>query len=103
MIIARSLSLAVIFLPLFAAGQSKTANYFGDPIITDSTSTVMIPTRYSDEFLSTNKLAMGGGYYANIIFYNFVTDSSKTLFPKDAYIESVGQYNYTTRSYDYSS
>jgi hypothetical protein len=69
--------------------QKGPARYFGDPIWTDSLSTLFIPTRYNEEFLSSNKIALWGDYYANIIAYNFTTDTYKKVFEKDTFIQSM--------------
>ena len=70
----------------FGQKESKTAFYFGDPIVVDSSSTILIPTHYNSDFLSSNKIALWGDFYANIIFYNFISDSSKKLFKNDTFI-----------------
>jgi hypothetical protein len=69
--------------------QKGPARFFGDPLFTDSASTLFIPTRYSEEMLSANKIALGSDYYANIVVYNFTTDSYKKLFDNDTFIESL--------------
>ncbi len=85
---------------LFFAGLSttalcqKSAMYFGQPMFTDSLSTMFFPIRYNDELLSNNKIALLGDYYANIIAYNFTTDSYKTIFEKDTFIESIRNSSY---------
>lgn len=83
-----------------ALGQkgSKMAQYFGDPIVVDSLSTIIIPTRYNSDFLSSNKIALWGDFYANIIFYDFKTDSYKKLFESDTYIIGFN----TNNSYRYN-
>lgn len=68
---------------------SKMSYDFGHPLITDSSSTIIIPTLYETSFFSSNKLALWGNYYSNIIFYNFKTDSCKKLFQNDTYIVSL--------------
>ena len=82
--------------------QKGPVRYFGDPILTDSLSTLFIPTRYNEEFLSSNKIAFWGDYYANIVAYNFKTDTYKRIFDKDAFIESLrnSNYGYATRTND---
>jgi hypothetical protein len=82
--------------------QKGPARYFGEPILTDSLSTLFIPTRYNEEFLSSNKIALWGDYYANIVAYNFQTDTYKKVFDKDTYIESLrsNNYSYATRTAD---
>jgi hypothetical protein len=67
---------------------------FGKLIITDSASTIIIPTVYDVPLFTSNKLASGGNYYSNIIFYNFKTDSSKKLFTNDVYIVSFNKSDY---------
>lgn len=82
----------------FGQKSSKIAYYFDDPIVVDSSSIIIIPTRYNADFLTSNKIALWGNFYANIIFYNFITDSYKNLFDKDTYIFSLSRrYN----SYQY--
>ncbi len=82
--------------------QKGPARYFGEPILTDSLSTLLIPTRYNEEFLSFNKIAFWGDYYANMVAYNFQTDTYKKVFDKDTFIESVRSINdsYGTRTAD---
>jgi hypothetical protein len=65
----------------------KSENSLGNPILADSASTLFIPVLYNEALLSSNKIALIGGYYANLVVYNFVTDSYKRLFPKDTYIQ----------------
>jgi hypothetical protein len=62
---------------------------FGVPIVTDSTSTIFIPERYNEQFLSSAKISLWQ-YYANFIVYNFKTDTYKKLFGKETFIEVVG-------------
>lgn len=80
--------------------QKGPARHFGEPIITDSLSTLFIPTRYNEEFLSANKIAFWGDYYANILAYNFKTDTYKKIFDHDTFIESIRNvhYSYPTRA-----
>jgi hypothetical protein len=82
--------------------QKGPGRYFGEPIPTDSLSTLFIPIRYNEEFLSSNKIAFWGDYYANIVAYNFQTDTYKKIFDKDTFIESLrnGNYTYGTRTTD---
>ena len=82
--------------------QKGPARYFGEPILTDTLSTLFIPTRYNEEFLSSNKIAFWGDYYANIVAYNFLTDTYKKIFDKDTFIESlrINNYGYPTRTTD---
>ncbi|MEQ8470096.1 MAG: hypothetical protein RIC35_02880 [Marinoscillum sp.] len=75
-------------------GQKGNMTFFGDPILTDTSSTIFIPTRYSQEFSSSNKIAFWGDYYANFVIYNFEEDVYKKLFDKDVFIESFGARQY---------
>lgn len=76
-----------------------TRFYFEGPIITDSTSTLMIPVSYSVGLFTSNKLALWGSYYSNIIFYNFRTDSSFRLFPKETFIVNFNTFYYNKTSF----
>jgi hypothetical protein len=80
--------------------QKGASRFFGEPILADSNSTLVIPTRYNEEFLSVNKIAVWGGYYANLVFYNFKTDTYKKIFDQDTFIES---FQTTNSNYPYSS
>ncbi len=76
--------------------QKGPNRFFGEPIMTDTLSTLIIPTRYNQEFFSANKIAFWGDYYANMLIYNYKTDSYKKLFEKDTFIESFrGNGNYS--------
>jgi hypothetical protein len=83
--------LLLIFLSVSVLAQAqrsyKNENSLGNPILTDSTSTLFIPVLYNEQLLSSNKLAVWGGYYANLIVYNFVTDTSKKLFEDDTFVQ----------------
>lgn len=92
--IMRTIILVILFgLSLLSTdGQcqrsKESERQFGQPFLTDSVSTLFIPTRYSETLLASNKIAFWGDYYANIIVYNASTDTYKKLFEKDTYIES---------------
>ncbi len=80
------------------SGQDKKGSlYFDVPAITDSASTLMIPVQYSEGFFSSDKLASYGGYYANIIFYDFKADRSHRLFDHNTYIERFGRPSHFSR------
>jgi hypothetical protein len=85
--------LILISLPIFAQKSDKLPRYFADPILVDSLSTLMIPTRYNADLLSSSKIALWNDYYANIIFYDFRTDSSKRLFEKDTFIKGFSNHS----------
>lgn len=80
---------------IFAQGSSNVTKEFGSPILSDSTSTFIIPMRYDAGLFTSNKLTLWGDFYSNVIFYNFKTDSSKKLFEKDTYIVSLNNINYS--------
>lgn len=74
---------------LAAYGQrsDKLPRYFGEPSVSDSASTIIIPIRYNAELLSANKIALWSDFYSNVLFYDFKADTYKKLFEKDTYIQ----------------
>jgi hypothetical protein len=80
--------------------NSKTAQYLGEPIITDSLSTLFIPLRYNQEFLADNKIAFWGDYYANLLVYDYTADSYRKLFEKDTYIEAFKMNTYNRYNHE---
>lgn len=82
----------ILVIPFFYLnGQSqskdKLQRYFADPIIIDTTNTILIPTKYNSDdpyskFGKTN-------YYANILITKTDSSSSKKLFEKDTYINPL--------------
>ncbi len=74
------------------AQSSKDAKDFGNIIMIDSNSTLILPVQYEGSLLSSGKFGFWGTNYANLIFYNFKTDTYKKLFAKDTYIKRF--YNY---------
>ena len=87
-----------ILFSISGFGQSsKTLNYFANPLIADSLSSIVIPVQYDVNLLNSSKLSYGE-YYANIIFYDFVKDSSKRLFNNDTFIKGFDSYyNYNKK------
>ena len=71
----------------FGQKSNKLPRYFAEPVGIDSTTTVMIPTRYNSDLLSSSKIALWNNFYANIIFYNFQNDSVHKLFENDTFIQ----------------
>lgn len=73
-----------------AIGQrsDKASWYFDEPVMTDSSSTIFFPVRYNDEFLSGNKIATWGYYYANVVVYDIKNDAYRRLFDTDTFIEA---------------
>ena len=97
-LIRQILSAALVLTAGSAFSQKgKLAYYFDDPIVVDSASTVIIPTRYNPEFLSSSKITFWEDFYANIIFYNFKTDTYKQLFDSNTYIFGYKAYDYYYR------
>ena len=80
-------------LQLHAQKSSKDILSFDVPVMVDSASVMIIPTRYNTPLFTSNKLALWGDVYANIVFYNFRTDSSNRLFEKDTYIMGFNSFN----------
>lgn len=81
--------LPVSFFMLFvfvSYGQKKSVRFFDNPILADSGTTIMIPTRYDADFLATNKITIFADFYANILFYDIKTETIKKLFGYDTYI-----------------
>ena len=73
--------------------QIKDDTYFSNPIIADSLSSLMIPIQFDFGILNSSKLS-GTDYYSNILFYNFLQDSTKRLFNNDTYIKGFKKENY---------
>lgn len=67
--------------------SDKLPRYFGEPSVSDSASTIIIPIRYNAELLSANKIALWSDFYSNVLFYDFKADTYKKLFEKDTYIQ----------------
>ena len=83
-----TISIGLTILTTDGLCQKGQSRFFGDPMLTDTLSTLFIPTHYNQEFLSSNKIAFWGDYYANLVVYDYKTDSSKKLFENDTYIKS---------------
>lgn len=82
----------------FGQSSSKGVNYFADPIMTDSLSTIMIPVKIDVTILNSGKIGYGE-HYSNVIIYDFKTDSSKRLFQDDTFIKGFQkEYDHYNRS-----
>jgi hypothetical protein len=93
----RNLAVAfIICIQCNSYAQKSSTVQFGGVMMADSASTIMIPILY-DAKLFSDKMAWGGNYYANLLFYNFKTDKSKKLFAKNTYITSLVEYHYGER------
>jgi hypothetical protein len=84
-----SISIVSLLLTGCYSQSAKYSRYFGEPIVADSSSTFFFPIQYNEELLSANKIALGGDYYANIIVYDFLSDTYQKLFEVDTYIKSL--------------
>jgi hypothetical protein len=81
------------------AQSSKDAKDFGNIIMIDSNSTLILPVQYEGNLFSSGKYGYWGNNYANLIFYNFKTDTYKKLFGDDTYIKRFYNYDYYDRRY----
>jgi hypothetical protein len=83
--------LSLLCIGAFAQSKSSLPYFGNEIVITDSSSTIMIPVEHSaNPFSSTNnKLALFRNVHANFAFYDFVKDSARKLFDKNTYIESI--------------
>jgi len=84
--------------PAFCQDSKELSRSFDEPWVTDSASTMLIPYRYDASLFSSDKMRSWGNYYANFIVYHFKSDSYKTLFPSDTYIQAPEFYSYSYRS-----
>lgn len=73
----------------YGQDRKKVSQYFDEPMVMDSSTTLFIPLRYDASLFSSDKLTSYGDYYSNIIVYDYKTDQSRPLFPNDTYIESL--------------
>lgn len=97
-IFSLTLLLSFVINGLSQKGE-KLPRYFDNPIVADSSSTMIIPTRYNEDLSSGSKIAFWRDYYANIIFYDFKADTHKKLFEKDTYIKGFSYVENKYRSY----
>jgi hypothetical protein len=88
----------LISLSVFGQKTDKLPRFFSEPVIVDSSSTLIIPLRYKTDLFASSKI--GNDYYANILFYNFVTDSSKRLFKEDMFIKEFRNDYYSYSRYE---
>ena len=77
--------------------RKSSSRSFDEPWVTDSASTMLIPYRYDASLFTSDKMKSWGNYYANYIVYHFKSDSYKTLFPSDTYIQTPELYSYSHR------
>lgn len=82
---------------LYAQKSSVKSNYLDVPIVLDSVPVVMIPVRYMASLSTSDKLALWGDVFSNIIFYNHEADTMHRLFTQDTYIMNFN----SSKSYPY--
>jgi hypothetical protein len=95
-----TLLLAIITTTGFGQKSTKIPRFFGDLVVADSSTTLMIPIRYNSDLLASSKIALWGDYYSNILFYDFITDSVKRLFKDDTFIKEFSNMNSSYYGYD---
>jgi hypothetical protein len=85
----RTLTLLSTFILVinFSFAQKSEVRTFHSPVMTDSSSTLFFPIRYSEAVFSSHKIAFWGDYYANVLIYDFQKDTYKKLFENDTYIQ----------------
>ncbi len=91
------LTLCIGLTQSLIAQSSKLTQQFDKIYLVDSNSTLIIPIQYDAPIFSSAKFVPYGHYYANLIFYNFKTDTYKKLFAKDTYIKRFYQRDYFER------
>jgi hypothetical protein len=84
-----ALLLSILTVHQLAAQNNSQKFDFENPIMVDSTSTIVIPISYNSNYFSNSKIADWEDVYANLIFYNFATDSNKRLFENNTYILNI--------------
>lgn len=70
----------------FCQSSDKLPRYFDDPIIIDTTNTILVPTRYNTDLLSGSKIGLRSYYYANILITTPDSSMPRKLFETDTYI-----------------
>ena len=96
--------LIVFTMNIYSQSSDKLLRYFDIPIMIDTTNTLLIPTRYNTDKLSSSKIGLRNRYYANILISPAENLESRKLFETDTYIlplrltESKRYYD----NYDYS-
>jgi len=58
--------LGITAISLFSQDKPGKFRYFDEPIMIDTSATLLIPIRYNTEFMSKNKFGLQS-YYANIL------------------------------------
>lgn len=82
------LTLLILSITVYGQHKKKLPIFFTEPVIADSSSTVMIPVKYNSGTYLSGEPFWWTEYYSNIYFYNFKEDSVKTLFKEDTFIKS---------------
>lgn len=83
------LVISLFFTRTYGQSSDKMKEYFAEPIMMDTLSTLFIPILYDAKLFSSEKIAVFGNYYANILIYDFKVDQYRKLFPRDTFIEPI--------------
>ncbi len=80
------IGLYIFTLNAFSQNSDKLPRYFDNPIMIDTTNTLLIPIRYNTDLLSSSKIGLRSNYYANILITSADNSVVKKLFETDTYI-----------------
>ena len=80
------IGLSIFTLNGFSQSSDKLPRYFDNPIMIDTTNTILIPTRYNTDLLSSSKVGLRNNYYANILITSADNSMPRKLFEADTYI-----------------
>lgn len=78
-------ALAILYLNGFCQSK-KFSRYFDNPVMIDTTNTILIPIRYNVDLLASNKMGLRNNYYANILITSPNDSTTRKLFETDTYI-----------------
>ena len=80
------IGLTIFTMNIFSQSSDKLPRYFDNPIMIDTTNTLLIPTRYNTDIMSSSKIGLRNDYYANILISSTDNSASRKLFETDTYI-----------------
>jgi len=101
MIMKKITIIIFLFATNFIYGQDvkKLPRYFGETIRIDSTNNLLMTVQYNSDLFSS-KFAFED-YFANIILFNYTTNTQKRIFENDTYIKPFRErYSYYDRNYE---
>jgi len=99
------IGLYIFTLNAFSQSSDKLPRYFDNPIMIDTTNTLLIPTRYNTDLMSGSKIGLRNSYYANILILPTDNSESRKLFETDTFIlplHLTKSRNYYKHSYSHS-